>query len=196
MQIKKFISGLECYGIEVISERIEPIRPYDFPFKSNIRLLAAMMTTFFQRRMTIRPVTDRCLVDTDCIVLAGPTWSYHPSGPILDFLDRYGRDICGGKTVIPFISCRSYWRFHYWTLKRRLAGFGCRVQDPIIFTHPQKEPWRFIGLILQLRGKIMRRENSWFRQYYPGYGHSREQGLEALEKGKHLAQALLSNKCG
>jgi len=193
MQLKKFIFGLENAGIEVIQERLEPITPYEFPFRTNLRLAIAMTMTFFQRRMPIRPVAGHCFEDWDCIVLAGPTWSYHPSGPVLDFLDRYGREVCGGKVIIPFISCRSYWRFHYWTLKRRLGLYGCDVQSPIVFMHPQKEPWRFIGLILQLRGKILRRQHTWFRQHYPAYGHSKEQGADAMEKGKKLAERMFND---
>ncbi len=194
--LKKFVYGLEVAGIEVSQERLEPITPYEFPFRTNMSLAAAMLLTFFQRRMTIKPIADNCFQHWDCIILAGPTWSYHPSGPVLDFLDRYGSDVCGGKTIIPFISCRSYWRLHYWTLKRRLTLCGCNVQKPIVFLHPQKEPWRFIGLLLQLRGKIMRRENSWFRQHYPAYGHSKGQGSEAMEAGQKLAEKLLRDWCG
>lgn len=193
MQLKKFIAGLEGAGIEVAQERLEPFLPYEFPFRSNVRLVIAMVCTFFQKRMTIRPISSSCYQSWDCIVIAGPTWSYHPSGPVLDFLDRFGRDVCGSKVVIPFISCRSYWRLHLWTLRRRLLGFGCKVQKAIVFVHPQKEPWRFLGLILQLRGKIPRRENSWFRNHYPGYGHSREQGGYAMEEGKRIAEKILGN---
>lgn len=195
MQLKKFILGLENAGIEVSQERLEPIVPYEFPFRTNMRLALAMFLTFFQRRMAIRPVSQRCLQAWDCIIVAGPTWSYHPSGPILDFLDRHGKEVCGGHIVIPFISCRSYWRLHYWTLKRRLGACGSKVQKPIVFMHPQAEPWRFIGLLLQLRGKMMRRENSWFRKRYPSYGHSKEQGGEAAEEGRILAEKLLNDNC-
>jgi hypothetical protein len=193
MQLKKFISGLESCGIKVHQERLEPVSPYEFPFKTNMRLAIAMFMTFFKKRMTIKPLTVDCFRSWDYIILAGPTWSYQPSGPILDFLDRYGSDVCGGKIVIPFISCRSYWRVNYWTLRRLLGGYGCKVEPPVVFMHPHKEPWRFFGLILQLRGKIRRRENSWFRKYYPAYGHSKEQGNEALEEGKRLAEKILNN---
>lgn len=190
MQLKKFIAGLESASVEVYQERLEPLAPYEFPFRSNMRLAAAMFMTFFQKRMTIKPVAEHCYQSWDCIILAGPTWSYHPSGPVLDFLDRFGKDVCKGKTVIPFISCRSYWRIHFWTLKRRLEAFDCKVQEPIVYMHPQKEPWRFLGLMLQLRGKIMRRKNSWFRLRYPEYGHSKEQEAEAMNEGEKLARKL------
>ena len=69
-----------------------------------------------------------------------------------------------------------------------------RLWQPIVFLHPTKEPWRFIGLVLQLRGKMVRKENSWFRKHYPGYGHNKEQGEEAMEKGKQVAKVLLAEE--
>ncbi len=191
--LKKFVEGLEGEGIEVALERLKPVTPYGFPFKTNFRLAIAMIGTFFLRRMTIQPVNETCFKDWDCIVLAGPTWSYHPSGPMLDFLDRYGKQVCAGKMVIPFISCRSYWRLHYWTVKKRLQQYGARPAQPIVFEHASKEPWRFIGLVLQLRGKMIRKENSWFRKHYPAYGHSKTQGNEAKAAGRQVALGLLSD---
>ncbi len=191
--LKKFVEGLEGDGIEVALERLEPLEPYPFPFKSNFSLALAMVMTFFRRRNEIRPVSDKCFEEWDCIVLAGPTWSYHPSGPMLDFLDRYGRKVCSGKEVVPFISCRSYWRLHYWTIKRRLQRYGAEPAEPLVFVHPIREPWRIIGLILQLRGKMVRKDKSWFRKHYPGYGHSREQGEAALQAGRKVARHLLGD---
>lgn len=192
--LKKFVEGLESEGIEVTLERLEPVQPYAFPFKTNFSLATAMIRTFFSKRTKIHPVGEQCFRDWDCIVLAGPTWSYQPSGPMLDFLDRYGSQVCEGKTVIPFISCRSYWRLHYWTVKYYLKRYGARSAEPIIFNHPIKEPWRFIGLILQLRGKMVRKENSWFRKHYPEYGHNRAQGTSAMEEGKRIGRQLLLKK--
>ena len=192
--LKKFVEGLDGEGIEVTLERLEPIAPYAFPFKTNFRLAKAMVGTFFRHRMTIHPVNDLCFTDWDCIVLAGPTWSYHPSGPMLDFLDRYARQICQGKMVIPFISCRSYWRVHYWSVKHCLQRVGASTASPIVFEHPIREPWRFIGLVLQLRGKMGRKEKSWFRKHYPTYGHSKNQGNVAKAVGRQLALGLLGDK--
>lgn len=190
--LKKFSEGLRELGIEVVFERLEPVEPYSFPFKTNFSLATAMVRTFFRQRMKVHPISSRCFETWDCIVLAGPTWSYHPSGPILDFLDRYGREVCAGKTVIPFISCRSYWRIHFWTLRSRLRQYQAKPGRPIIFLHPIREPWRFIGLVLQLRGKMVRKENSWFRKHYPGYGHSKSQVDEAKNEGRRLAERLFA----
>lgn len=171
-------------------QRLEPITPYEFPFKSNMTLGWAMIQTFVKKRMEIQPINPDYISKWDCIVIAGPTWSYNPSGPILTFLDKHGSTLCKGQRVLPFISCRSYWRIHHWTIKYKLRKAGAKIQSPIVFPHPIKEPWRIIGLILQLRGKMMRRESSWFRKHYPGYGHSKEQVREALEAGRIFAREL------
>ncbi len=192
LMLNKFIEGLECEGVEVTVQKLIPVSPYEFPFRSYGSLIKATIETFFQVSFEIEPIDEKCYGSWDRIVLAGPTWSYHPSGPVVEFLNRFGKDVCGNQQVIPFISCRSYWRINNWELGRRLKTIGARVCTPIVFIHPISEPWRTIGLIMQLRGKMVRKENSWFRKKYPGYGHNREQGKTALEEGRKLAELLLS----
>lgn len=186
--LKQFAAGLQEQGIEVEDERIEPVNPYEFPFRSDLRLLSVMTRTFFKGRKEIQPVSKKCYESWDYIILAGPTWSYHPSGPVLDFLDRYAESVLGGKKVIPFISCRSYWRIHYRSLKRALNVVGAQCLAPIVFEHPTKEPYRVMGLLLKLRGKMIQHE--WFRKHYDTYGHSREQGQQAYSYGLELGQKL------
>ena len=143
-----------------------------------------MVRTFFRQRMTIRPVTEICFKDWDCIVLAGPTWSYHPSGPMLDFLDRYGKQVCAGKMVIPFISCRSYWRLHYWTLKQRLQRVWRQTCSADSFSASNQRTLAIYRSGPAVAGKMGRKENSWFRKHYPTYGHSKTQVDEAKAAGR------------
>jgi hypothetical protein len=44
--------------------------------------------------------------------------------------------------------------------------------------------------LLQLRGKVVPRQYSWWKKRYPAYGHSREQGEQALRTGKDLGAWL------
>ncbi len=189
--LKRYIDGLEEGGVAVSVERLEPIDPYEIPFRSTFRLLLAMVQTFFRHRDPVQPLADHCFGDWQWVILAGPTWSYQPSGPILALFDSDDRRVFRGQRVQPLISCRSYWRFHSWSLRRLLQGCGAaEVAPPLVFCHPIAEPWRFIGLLLQLRGKMVRREKSWFRRYYPAYGHSRAQLDEAYRHGRALADSL------
>lgn len=190
--LKQFCAGLKEQGVEVALERLELVNPYEFPFKTDWRLFTVMVRTFCRGRKEIQPVSNKCFEDWGYIVLAGPTWSYHPSGPILDFLDKYGSSVLGGKKVIPFISCRSYWRIHHLSLKRELRKVGASSQPLLVFEHPTKEPYRIIGLILKLRGKMIRGE--WFRKHYAMYGHSKEQTKEAYRYGVELGQNICAVK--
>ncbi len=190
LMLNKFIEGLESEGVAVTVQRLVPVSPYEFPFASYGGLIKATVETFFQVKCEIEPIDDSCYGDWDRVIIAGPTWSYHPSGPILEFLKKFGKDVCGGQHVIPFISCRAYWRINNWELGRLLKKIGAHVTTPIVFTHPIAEPWRSIGLVIQLRGKMVRRENSWFRTKYPGYGHSREQNNIAMEEGHRLGKTI------
>ena len=193
--VRRFVAGLESTGVSVVQERLEPIAPYEYPFSNDLRLGIAMAATFLQRRMPIRPVSERCRGDWDCIVLAGPTWSYNPCGPMLDFLDRFGAAVCGGQRVAPLISCRAYWQMHHWVLKRLLRRCGASsVDPPVVFTHPVGEPWRSLGLLLKLRGKIGLKKYRWIRRSYPRYGHNEAQRSEAEQQGRLLGQRLAAGQ--
>lgn len=190
--IQRVASGLRESGLEVVTERLQPVNHIQFPFSSWKKMAKVMVYSFFRWRVPIQPVGDFVLKEWDLILIAGPTWSYNPSGPVLDFLDRYGSTLCKGAVVLPLISCRSYWRTHYWGLKVILKRLEARVLRPTVFLHSSTEPWRTIGLLLQLVGKLPRLESSWFRKRYPRYGHSREQYDDAIEEGRRIARMLES----
>jgi hypothetical protein len=191
LMMQRLSAGMREYGIEVELERLQTVDQISFPFASWVQMARVMVLSFFRWRVPIRPVDRLDSAEWDLIVLAGPTWSYNPSGPVLTLLDHYGRCFGAGTRVLPFISCRSYWRTHYWGLQRILRRLGTEVLEPIVYLHSAREPWRTIGLFLQLMGRLPRLESSWFRRRYPRYGHSREQWQDALEEGRKVARQLL-----
>jgi hypothetical protein len=191
--IQRVAAGIMEGDLEVSIERLQPVEHIPFPFSTWIGMSRVMVLSFFRKRIPVQPHNELLNIKWDMILLAGPTWSYNPSGPILDFLDRYGNVLCKGTKVLPLISCRSYWRTHYWGLKLILGRLGAQVMRPIVFLHSSREPWRTIGLVLQLMGRLPRLESSWFRRRYPRYGHSREQYADALEQGRHIARMLAAN---
>ena len=91
------------------------------------------------------------------------------------------------------ISCRGYWRVHYWGLKSLLNKCDVKtVLSPIVFSHPTPEPWRTIGVFLKLAGRTPEAGTSWFRRVYPKYGHSRKQVEKAGYLGKELGHDIQS----
>jgi hypothetical protein len=176
-------------GHLVSKEKITPCLPLKFPTSSVVSCLKMMLTTFLRLRVPIQDLSPVCHQKFDLIILAGPTWSYNPSGPILSLLDREGPALFQGQVVLPVISCRGYWRLHSYGLKRILKSCGAIVPNTIVFTHPHREPWRTIGVFLKIAGKSPER---WplLGRHYAHFGHSKAQQEEAARFGALLGQAI------
>jgi len=187
--INRMAAGLKEQGTEVFFEKLKPVKHLRFPVGSVFRTYAMMLTTFCRKRIPIRELSEKCRRDYDLIILAGPTWSYNPSGPVLSFLDRDGTDVLGGREVLPLISCRGYWKMHWWGLRRKLEKCGAHYSNMIAFSHPNPEPWRTIGVFLKIAGKNPER-SGFISRHYNRFGHSTEQMEEAFRFGVQIAESL------
>ncbi len=187
--VDSLLDGMAEYQVEVVCERLIPTIPQHFPIGTIPKTVKKMIVTLFRQRIPIQPLPEHCFASYDLILLAGPTWSYNPSGPVLSLLDRDGQRLLQGKDVIPLISCRGFWRMHWWGIKSLLKGLGARVPNGIIFTHTSKEPWRTLGVFLKLAGETPERI-SWLKERYPKYGHTRQQLSEARRFGEMIARTL------
>lgn len=182
-------SGLEKEGISVVRERLVPVRPLRFPIGSIGATLRMMVETFLRRRLPIAPLSAACFERYDLIILAGPTWSYNPSGPVLSLFDRDGAKLFQDQQVLPLISCRGYWRMHWWGLRHLLHRCGARIVNRIVFSHPNPEPWRTVGVFLKLAGRVPEK-NSWLGSRYRKYGHTTKQVKEARRFGQMIGSEL------
>jgi hypothetical protein len=193
--LKKLVTGLEESDIDIKWEKLVPEQELRFPIGTIPATVLMMFQTFFRKRYPVKLVDPKVFDHWDLIMIAGPTWSYNPSGVVLSFLDCDGGKLFTGQVVLPLISCRGYWRVHFWGLRSLLKKCGAKtVAAPIIFKHPTSEPWNTIGVFLKLAGKMPERGKGWFRKYYPKYGHSRKQIETAYELGKKLGYDLNSGK--
>ncbi|MBW2466805.1 MAG: hypothetical protein JRF02_05840 [Deltaproteobacteria bacterium] len=187
--VNRLSEGLKEQGVEVVFEKLRPARHLRFPVNGFLRTIAMMLTTFCRIRVPIKELSSKCDQVYNLIILAGPTWSYNPSGPILYFLDKYGSDVLGGQEVLPLISCRGYWKQHWWGLRRKLKKCGAHYSNLIAFTHPNPEPWCTIGVFLKIAGKNPERSN-FIGKYYTRFGHSNDQTEEASRFGKLIGESL------
>lgn len=188
--IQALSHGLSKCNVEVVRERLIPVDQLRFPVGTVKGTLRMMLVTFFRKRIPIEPISTHCFDSYDLIILAGPTWSYNPSGPVLSLFDRDGKRLFENRLVLPLISCRGYWRLHWWGLKRLLWKCGAKVVNLIVFSHPNPEPWRTIGVFLKLAGKVPEKR-SWFAGKYRKYGHTRKQVQEARNFGRLLGKELI-----
>lgn len=187
--LSALIAGLDSTGCHVHHERLQPVKPLRFPFGSVAKTVEMMLRTFMRQRLAIQPLTAQCDQEYDLVIIAGPTWSYQPSGPILAFLDRDGGRLLHHKAVIPLISCRGYWRMHLWGLKRLLKRHQAQPINAIIFSHPAKEPWRTLGVFFKLSGRYPEKMPL-LKRHYHRYGHARKQLAKSEEFGRRIGAQL------
>ncbi len=187
--VQSLVEGLEGSDITVVQERLRPLVRLRFPIGTIGGTLRMMLVTFFRKRIPIEPLSPACFDSYDLIIVTGPTWSYNPSGPILSLFDRDGRRLFENKLVLPLISCRGYWRMHWFGLKNLLCKCGARVVNLIVFSHPNPEPWRTIGVFLKLAGRIPEKKSR-FAHKYRKYGHTRRQQEEAKRFGAMIGEEL------
>ena len=190
--VNRLAAGLKEQGVEVFFEKLKPVRHLRFPVGGILRTFVMMFTTFCRIRVPIRELSPKCDREYDLIILAGPTWSYNPSGPVLSFLDRYGSEVLGGQEVLPLISCRGYWKLHWWGLRRKLRRCGAHFSNLIAFSHPNPEPWCTIGVFLKIAGKKPER-SGFIGKYYNRFGHSNDQMEEARRFGAQIGESLKGN---
>lgn len=191
--INLLAAGLRSEGVEVVIEQIALRQRIGFPFFSVLKTIQMMVLTFFRKRMEILPLSEICYQSYDLIILAGPTWSYNPSGPILDLLDRFGQKLLDDKQVTPLISCRGYYRLHDWGLRRILQRCGARLTKSIIVHHPVREPWSTIGVFLKSAG-YQPDEMSFLAERYPHFGHSVDQLIDIKAEGSRIGADLQKNR--
>lgn len=182
--------GLVEGGVAVHWEQLKPLVPPIFPVGSYWGALKMMSTAFFKRRIAIEPPDRSRFIAWDLIICAGPTWSYHPSGPMLSFLDKYATQMFTGQRVLPFISCRSYWKLHYWEMRRAVKNADVRFLEPQVFVHPSPGVWCALGVFLKLAGKAPNAWRTMLQNYCPRFGHSPCQIEEAKNIGQSLADSL------
>ncbi len=109
---------------------------------------------------------------------------------MLRFLDLYG-SFFKDKQVVPCISCRGYWRTHFYQLRYMLKQRGAEVLAPLVFLHGGREPWRTVGVFLKIAGRMPESKRSWLTRYYPRYGHGRGQVERARTLGEEYGKKLL-----
>lgn len=186
--------GLTEGGVAVHWEQLKPLVPPPFPAGSYWKALKMMCFAFFKKRIAIEPPGKNRFTAWDLIICAGPTWSYHPSGPMLSFLDNYAAQMFQGQCVLPLISCRTYWRLHLWEMKRAVKMADVRFLAPQVFSHPSPGVWCTVGVFVKLAGKMPDVWRKILQNYCPRYGHNSRQIEEARGIGQSLADLLRTER--
>lgn len=182
--------GLEEGGVIVQFEQLKPLQPPPFPTDSYFKALRMMFAAFMRHQIAVQKPVAVNSCDWDLVICAGPTWSYHPSGPMLYFLSQFAGESLAGRLVLPFICCRTYWRLHAWEVRRLLERAGARVLSAMAVRHPFQGFWCTFGVFAKLAGKMPHFCQHMLQTYCPRFGYTQQQ-IEAVRNiGLRIAQAL------
>lgn len=191
--INLLAAGIRNQNIFVTIEQIQPRKKIGFPLGTLWRTVKMMFSTFFRARIPIQKLSSQCYENYQLIILAGPTWSYNPSGPILSLLDSEGKALFKDQRVLPLISCRGYHRLHNVLLRIQLKRYGARLEESLIFAHPISEPWSTIGVFLKSAG-YRPEQISLLKSHYSHFGHTTDQLQQVKRYGNLIGKALLKNE--
>lgn len=133
---RTFIAPLaEVPDVEVVTESIEPVQPFPFPWGSLRRLLSVFPECQQGQGCAVRPLAIDRSRPFDLVVLAYQVWHLAPSLPVQGFLKSPDAAVLNGTRVITLCVCRSMWHAGSETMKRLLREAGAVHLDNVVVSH-------------------------------------------------------------
>ena len=174
-----------CAGVEIVWQRLEPERPYAFPW-TFFGFLDVFPESVAMEPPPLRPVAFDPDGRFDLIVLAYQVWFLSPSLPVAGFLKSPAARVLKDRPVITLIACRNMWLTAQEKVKALLAGRGARLIDNVVLTD-QGRPWATFVTTPRwlLTGK---RDRLW--GVFPPAGVSAADIAAAARFGRALADSL------
>ncbi|MBL8827466.1 MAG: hypothetical protein JNM18_10860 [Planctomycetaceae bacterium] len=121
--------------VEITVRRIEPVRPYPFPWGNLLRLLSVFPECHCGGGPGVKPIELPSDQHYDLVIFAYPIWFLSPALPVQDFLNSTDATVLRDRPVITICVSRNMWHSGSQTMKRRLRELGARLLDNIIVTH-------------------------------------------------------------
>ncbi len=117
--------------ISVHYERIEPEKPYPFPW-GFFSFLDAFPESVYLDPPPIKPLSLKGDEAFDLVIIAYQVWFLSPSLPITAFLkSEEGKRLLAGKPVVTVIACRNMWLMAQEKVKALLQQAGARLLDNV-----------------------------------------------------------------
>jgi len=177
-----FVRPLERPDVEVRRERIKPIVPYPYPWRSVQRFFSVFPECFVGSVNGIRSLSFHPEDHFDLVILAYQVWFLSPSIPIQAFFRSAHACVLKGTPVITLCVSRNMWHSASETMKRLLKAAGAIHLDNVIVTH-QGPP--FSTLVSVPRALLYgKRDRLW------GIFPPAELSQQELERAGHLGAAV------
>jgi hypothetical protein len=168
--------------VDVTVERLEPIRPYPFPWRTLPRLLSIFPECHRGGGSGVRPLSVGADRTFDLVILAYQVWFLAPSLPMQDFLRSPDAAVLRGAKVITLCVSRNMWHSGSETMKEMLREAGAIHLDNVVVNHQGPPFATFISVPrLLLTGK---------RDRFLGVFPPAEVSSEDLERVSRLGEAV------
>lgn len=131
---QRFLEPLRAAGHEIVSQQIEPVEPYPFPWGSLNNMMQVFPECHFGGGKGIKPLTIANDEKFDLVILVYQIWFLAPSIPIQDFFRSPHVEILRGKKVITICVCRDMWHAGSQKMKELLVKAGAHQIDNIAVT--------------------------------------------------------------
>jgi hypothetical protein len=137
----------ECDGIEVTSERLQPIPRYPFPWP-----FYRFLDVFPESVLLEPPALESLGIDGqmrfDLVILGYTVWYLSPSPPVTAFLRSDAAKVLKGVPVVTVVNARDKWLTAQERVKAELARLGARLIDHVAFVH-QGNPAQHLATTLR-----------------------------------------------
>jgi hypothetical protein len=130
-----FVRPLEHPDVEVRRERIQPVVPYPYPWRSIERFFSVFPECFVGSANGIRPLSFDPEDRFDLVILAYQVWFLSPSIPIQAFFRSEYASVLKGTPVVTLCVSRNMWHSASETMKRLLKAAGAIHLDNVTVTH-------------------------------------------------------------
>lgn len=179
----------EDENIEVVYKKIEPLKPYPFPWDF-MSFMDCFPESVYLDPPKIKEIEEDDN-DYDLIILPYQVWFLSPSLPITAFLKSdYAKRKLKGKPVITLIGCRNMWVMAQEKMKQLLTEVEAKLIDNIVLIDQGNSLATFITTPRwMLTGK---RDSLW--GIFPEAGISKKDIKEASRFGKAIKQALAKDE--
>jgi hypothetical protein len=132
---ERFLEPIRAAGHEIVSQHIEPVEPYPFPWGSFSNMLQVFPECHFGGGKGIKPLTVANNEPFDLVILVYQIWFLAPSIPIQDFFRSQHAELLRGKKVITICVCRDMWHAGSQKMKELLVKGGAYQIDNIAVTY-------------------------------------------------------------
>lgn len=116
---------------EIDYVRIEPVKPFPFPWKA-LEFFDAMPETVEHLPAPIKPVPQVLNKDYDLVIFGYQPWFLNPSQPTTAFLKSEFAGVFKNKPVITVIGCRNMWLHAQEKVKEYIETAGGRMVGNIV----------------------------------------------------------------